>query len=181
MRLYLLVNKIQPIGRITEQDQSVPFCCFFDNSNTNKKNNFSAIAARQKLVTIQLKVKELCYNYNNYIIYIYYKITKRCCFLLTYLSILLDWLANGYYIDHIYSREEKNELIPNCVFGACFAHKKYTKQKNTDHDMMCCASCQKKLGKNKINAFTHSHNTKKYKKNCPFFHSSFFFFSSSII
>ena len=37
MRLYLLVNKIQPIGRITEQDQSVPFCCFFDNSNTNKK------------------------------------------------------------------------------------------------------------------------------------------------
>ena len=125
---------------------------------------FLPLLLDKKLVTIQLKVKELCYNYNNYIIYIYYKITKRCCFLLTYLSILLDWLANGYYIlDHIYSREEKNELIPNCVFGACFAHKKYTKQKNIPiNDIMCCASCQKKiLGKNKINAFTYSHNTKK--------------------
>ena len=72
------------------------------------------------------------------------------------------------YRSYLLSREEMKKKmnceIPNCVFGACFAHKKYTKQKNIPiNDIMCCASCQKKkiLGKNKINAFTYSHNTKK--------------------
>lgn len=53
------------------------------------------------------------------------------------------------YRSYLLSREEMKKKmnceIPNCVFGACFAHKKYTKQKNIPiNDIMCCASCQKK-------------------------------------
>ena len=74
-------------------------------------------------------------------------------------------------------KKKMNCEIPNCVFGACFAHKKYTKQKNIPiNDIMCCASCQKKKYLEKIKSMRLLIHTtqKKYKKNrLPFFLHSF--------
>ena len=99
---------------------------------------FLPLLLDKKLVTIQLKVKELCYNYNNYIIYILQD--NKTLLLFVDISFNTTWLTGQwillYYIDHIYYLEKKwkkkmNCEIPNCVFGACFAHKKYTKQSNS--------------------------------------------------
>ena len=111
MRLYLLVNKIQPIGRITEQDQSVPFCCFFDNSNTNKKNNFSAIAARHTNLSHNSiwKSKELCTILRELDIYItrWQNVAVFLCWHI-FQYYLIDWPMDIIilYRSYLLSREE---------------------------------------------------------------------------
>ena len=187
MRLYLLVNKIQPIGRITEQDQSVPFCCFFDNSNTNKKIIFLPFLLDILTChTIQFE------NQKNCVLDIYITRWQNVAVFCVDISFNTTWLTGQwillYYRSYLLSREEMKKKmnceIPNCVFGACFAHKKYTKQKNTDHDdVLCFLSKKKNLEKIKSMRLLIHTTQKSIKKTVHSFFLSLFilFFSSSII